>query len=114
MDERWVMFDVVGVGSYVSSGVVKARFAEILRGWIQDRRPAILLTIDAEIPRAVVYGEDELRATFKGTPIIDVESIGRNAPGSLLVFVSDGRETMGYSIADPRDMSRPSSWSLSR
>ena len=105
MDKRWVVFDVVRVGRYLSSGVVKARFAELLRGWIQDGRPAILLSIDAEIPMAMVHFEDDLRAAFKDTPIIDVESITMNAPGNLLVFVYDGRETMGFSMADPRGMS---------
>jgi hypothetical protein len=110
MDQRWILFDVVGVGSYLSSDVVKVKFAEILRGWTQHRRPAIFLSIDAETPAATVHGEDELRAAFKGTPIVDVESIGRNTPGSLLVFASDGRETIGYRIADPRGMNFPSRW----
>src|SRR5215470_5795658 len=98
---RWILFDLLSVGDYLSSGVVQAMIAAMLRRWTQPRRPAVLLSLTEEVPRAVVQGEDELLAAFQGTPIIDLESGSPDARGSLLVFVFDGHETLGYKMVSP-------------
>src|SRR5205807_183089 len=102
MDERWIQFDPLGVGSLLSSSAIKAKLAEILRRWTERRRPAIHFVLTGEPPHAAVYGEDELLTLFKGKPIVEAEPIGSNALARLLVFVSDGQETAGYQIVDPR------------
>jgi hypothetical protein len=104
MDQRWTQFDPLGVGSLLSSGVIKAKLAQILRRWTERRRPAVHLVLTGEPPHAAVYGEDELLALFQGTPIVEAEPVGRDAPARLLIFVSEGQETAGYQIADPRGM----------
>ena len=100
--KRWILFDLLSVGDYLSSGAVQATIAAMLRRWTQPRRPAVLLSLTEQVPRAVVLGEDELLAAFQGTPIIDLASGSLDARGSLKVFVFDGHETLGYKIADPR------------
>jgi hypothetical protein len=102
MDERGIQFDPLGLGSLFSCGVIQAKLAAILRRWTERRRPAIHFVLSGEPPHAAVYGEDELLTLFKGTPIVKVEPIGSHVLARLLVFVSDGQETAGYQIADPR------------
>ena len=99
--KRWILFDLLSVGDYLSSGAVQATIAAMLRRWTQPRRPAVLLSLTEQVPRAVVLGEDELLAAFQGTPIIDLESGSQDARGSLLVFVFDGHETLGYKMVSP-------------
>jgi hypothetical protein len=102
MEDRQTRFDPLGVGSVLCSNIVKAKIAKILRRWTERRRPAIHLDLTGEPPHAAVYGEDELLAFFEGTPIVEAERIGSDALARLLIFVSEGQETAGYQIADPR------------
>jgi hypothetical protein len=104
LDSRQVRFDAFGAGALFATTPIQTRIAQILRRWTQRRRPAILFVLDGPAPHAAVYGEDELLNTLEPTPIIDVEPLGGSAPARLLVFVADGRETVGYRIADPRGL----------
>ena len=104
MERRWIQSDPLGVGSLLASGVIKAKLAEILRGWTDQRRPAVLFVVDGEDWSARVYAEDELLGDFPDAPVALVELTGRIVPGLLLIFVVEDQGATIYAIADPRAM----------